>query len=339
MKKIKSMIATLSTFIAVTASGQAMATTDTHIPYIKKTIKTLKLAHGLPAGSSYDQGAQRFSNLVEIYTRGEVKVKVYPGGQLGKEADLAKDIQLGTLDLGLVAINNASKWYKPMDVFIMPFIFRNREHANAVIDGPVGKEIFANYKDASGMDVVSVFEWGDRAIMNKTRAINKPDDLKGIKIRVPKNKVMIDTYNALGANATAIDWGELYSALQQGVADGLEGPPQGMIDMKFNDFLDYYSYINIYYGTAVILMNDRTLQKFSPENQAAIARAGQEAGIYQRWLSTVSHTDGLSKMEELGVNVNIVDDRQAFVDKVQPVWDKYRDIIGGEWFDKVAQAK
>jgi len=309
------------------------------VPYIKDTIKTLKLAHGLPPGSSYDLGAQRFAELVEMYTRGEVKVKVFASGQLGKEQDTAKDVQLGVLDMTLVAINNASIWYKPLDIFIMPFIFQDREHANAVISGPVGKELFENYRKASKNRILSIFEWGDRAIFNNKRAVNHPDDMKGIKIRVPKNAVMVDTYNAFGATATAIDWGELYSALQQGLADGLEGPPQGMLDMKFNDFLDYYSYINVYYGTAVIIINDRLISGMSAENQAAIKRAGEEAGTYQRWISTVSHLKGLSKMAELGVKVNVVSDRQAFIDRVKPIWKKYRGEIGDEWFDRVESAK
>ena len=312
---------------------------EIRVPYIKDTVKTLRLAHGLPAGSPYDKGAHRFAELVEMYTRGAVKVKIFPSAQLGKEQDTAKDVQLGTLDTTLVAIKNSSMWYKPLDIFIMPFIFRDREHANAVIEGPVGKELFENYRKASGNRILSIFEWGDRAIFNNKRPVNHPDDMKGIKIRVPKNAVMVDTYNAFGATATAIDWGELYSALQQGLADGLEGPPQGMIDMKFTDFLKYYSYINVYYGTAVIIINDKLLQGLSPESQAGIIRAGQEAGTYQRWISTVSHLNGLSKMKELGVKVNVVKDRQAFIDRVKPLWAKYRKIVGDEWFDKVQNAK
>tara|TARA_B100000497_G_scaffold27675_1_gene32514 strand:+ start:4311 stop:5345 length:1035 start_codon:yes stop_codon:yes gene_type:complete len=309
------------------------------VPYIKETTTTLRLAHGLPPGSAYDLGANRFAELVDMYTRGEIEVQVFPSSQLGKEQDTAKDVQLGVLDMTLVAINNASMWYKPLDVFIMPFIFRDREHANAVIGGSVGEELFENYREASGNRILSVFEWGDRAIFNSKKAINHPDDLKGIKIRVPKNAVMVDTYNAFGATATAIDWGELYNALQQGLADGLEGPPQGMLDMKFNDFLDYYSYINVYYGTAVIIINDDLLNGLSEENRAAVLRAGEEAGTYQRWLTTRSHLSGLANMQELGVNVNIVEDRQAFIDRVQPIWTEYREIIGNDVFDAVLAAE
>ena len=189
------------------------------------------------------------------------------------------------------------------------------------------------------MRILSWFEWGDRSIFNKVRSINKPADLKGIKIRVPKNPVMVDTYNAIGSTATAIDWGELYSALQQGLADGLEGPPQGMIDMKFYDFLKYYSYVNIFYGLADVYMNEKLFQGLSKENQEALLKAGREAGDYQRWISTVSHVDGLERLTELGIKVNKVEDRQAFIDAVKPVWEKYRKKIGNEWFDAIINTK
>jgi TRAP-type C4-dicarboxylate transport system substrate-binding protein len=189
------------------------------------------------------------------------------------------------------------------------------------------------------MRIVSVFEWGDRSIMNRVRPINKPEDLKGIKIRLPKNSVMVDTYTALGATPAAIDWGELYSALQQGVTDGLEGPPQGMIDMKFTDFLKNYSYVNIFYGLAVILANDKAFGALSKENQAAITRAGLEAGEYQRWVSAVSHVDGLEKLEKLGVKVNVISDRDAFIKAVKPVYDKYTSAIGEDWIKKVRETR
>jgi len=326
----------LSLLLAVNASAQSL---KVDIPYIKPTKHELRLGHGLPPGSPYDMGAHRFAELAQIYSRGEIKIKIFPSAQLGNEQVTAKMVQLGTLDMCLTAVNNSTMWYRPMDIYIMPFIFRNREHVNKVLFGPVGQKLEEAFTKASGMRIVSWFEWGDRSIFNKVRPINTLADLKGIKIRVPKNPVMVDTYNAIGATATAIDWGELYSALQQGLADGLEGPPQGMIDMKFYDFLKYYSYVNIFYGLADVYMNEKIFQGLSEENRNALLRAGREAGDYQRWISTVSHVDGLARLAELGIEVNKIADQKAFIDAVQPVWEKYREKIGSEWFDAIINTK
>lgn len=309
------------------------------VPFIKPVKQTLRFAHGLPPDSLYDKGANRFAELVKQYTRGEIEITVFPSAQLGSEQTTAKMCQLGTLDISLQAVNNSSMWYRPLDIYIMPFLFRDREHVNKVLFGPLGQQIEKDYIKASKMRIISWFEWGDRAIFTNAKPINTPEDLNGVKIRVPKNPVMVDTYNQLGATATAIDWGELYSALQQGLADGLEGPPQGMIDMKFYDFLKYYSYINVFYGLADVLINEKVFQALSEENQQAILRAGQEAGAYQRWLSAVSHVEGLAKLAELGVKVNKVQDRQAFIDKVGPVYEKYQEKIGVELFEGVVNTK
>ena len=333
-----SLVLALSCLIFLTQTAVAQSL-KVKIPYIKTVKHQLRLAHGLTLGSPYDKGTHRFAELAEIYSKGEIKIKIFPSAQLGNEQVTAKMVQLGTLDMCLTAVNNSTMWYRPMDIYIMPFIFQNREHVNKVLFGPVGKKLEDAFTKASGMRILSWFEWGDRSIFNKTRSINKPADLKGIKIRVPKNPVMVDTYNAIGATAAAIDWGELYSALQQGLADGLEGPPQGMIDMKFYDFLKYYSYINIFYGLADVYMNEKIFQELSKENQDALIRAGREAGDYQRWISTVSHVDGLQRLTELGITVNKVKDRKAFIDAVQPVWAKYRKKIGGEWFEAISDAK
>jgi tripartite ATP-independent transporter DctP family solute receptor len=335
----ESVMALVGLGLTVGVSLAPMTAAAQDIPYIKKTQKTMRLAHGVVTGSPYDLGAHRFAELVDQYTKRAIQVKVFPSSQLGLEQNTAKDVQLGTLDLTLVAINNASIWYKPLDVTILPFIFRDRDHANAVVNGPVGKELFEEYRKASGVRIISVFEWGDRAIINKIRPIDTPNDLKGVKLRLPKNEVMLDTYAALGATTAAIDWGELYTALQQGVADGLEGPPQGMIDMKFTDFLKNYSYINIFYGLSVILVNDKAFQAMPKEHQEALLKAGHEAGEYQRWVSAVSHLDGLKKLQAAGVKVNVVKDRAAFVKAVQPVYEKYRKEIGEAWITKVTDAK
>lgn len=333
---LRSLVAVAVGAVLYAITPVAAQTVD--LPYVQKTQKTMRLAHGVVPGSPYDLGAKRFAELVEIYTRRAIQVKVFPSSQLGLEQNTAKDVQLGTLDFTVVAINNATMWYKPLDVTVLPFIFRDRQHVDAVFNGPVGKELLENYRKASGVRILSRFEWGDRGIINKTRAIEKLDDMKGIKIRLPKNSVMLDSYSALGATTTAIDWGELYAALQQGAADGLEGPPQGMIDMKFTDFLKYYSYVPVFYGVTVMLVNDKSFQALPKEHQDAIERAGREAGEYQRWLSTVSHVEGLANLQKMGVKVN-VPSLEPFRAAVKPVWEKYKTEIGDEWIKKVVEAK
>ena len=301
--------------------------------------KTARLAHGLTEGSPYDIGAKKFAELTDKYTSSAIKVRIFPNAQLGVEQATAKDAQLGLLDMTLVAINNASMWYPPLDVTILPFMFRDRAHVNAVVNGPVGEKLFEGYRKASGLRIVSVLEWGDRGIMNSKRAIEKPADLVGLKVRLPKNQVMLDTYSALGATPTAIDWGELYAALQQGVADGLEGPPPGMIDMKFSDFLKYYSYVPVFHGLAVILVNDNWFNKLTPDQQKAVLKAGREAGDFQRQVSAKAHETGLEKFKQLGVKVNVVNDLTPFKKAVEPVMAKYRSVIGEDWITQVQNAK
>lgn len=301
--------------------------------------KSARLAHGLTEGSPYDIGAKKFAELSDKYSNGTVKVRIYPNAQLGAEQATAKDAQLGLLDMTLVAINNASTWYPPLDVTILPFIFRDRDHVNAVVNGPVGQELFEGYRKASGLRIVSVLEWGDRGILTSKRAIEKPADLAGVKLRLPKNQVMLDTYSALGATPTAIDWGELYAALQQGVADGLEGPPPGMLDMKFTDFLKYYSYVPVFHGLAVILVNDNWFNKLNAEQQKAVFQAGREAGEFQRQLSAKAHQSALDKMRQMGVKVNVVNDLTPFKKATEPVLAKYKGVVGADWITKVQQAK
>lgn len=334
---MKKLLLTLMVTLFLGATCAFAAAAD--ISYVQKPKFKLRLAHALQTDSPYDKGANRFSQLVGIYSKGAASVQVFGNAQLGLEHDAVKDAQLGLVDFSLNAINNITMWYPKMDVAILPMIFRDRYHVEAFLDSPVWENMKAEYLKASGLRIVSVFEWGDRGIATKKTAIEKPSDLKGLKIRLPKNPVMLDTYQALGATPTAIDFGELYNALQQGLADGLESPPQGVIDMKVSDFLKRYSAANIFYGLAIITMNEGRFQSLPPELQQAVLRAGDEAGEYQRWTSAVAHVDGLERLEKLGVKVNVVTDMKPFWDAVQPVYTKYAPIIGEDLIKQIQDIK
>ena len=333
MRKLSILVVAL----IVLCAGIAEANTD--IAYVQSPQKTFRMAHALTEGCPYDMGARRFAELVETYSHGRLEVKVFPNAQLGNEVDTAKNVQLGMIDFALVPVNNMSMWYRSVDVATLPYMFRDRNHVEKFLNGPVGQELFDNYRKASGVRVISFFEWGDRAIGTKKKLVKSPADMKGLKIRTPKNPIIIDTYQALGAIPTAIDQGELYQALQQGLADGLESPANGIVDMKWYDFLRCYTHTSVIFGVATIITNDKTFQALPPEDQSILLRAGKEAGDYQRWVSAKAHVTGIERLRKEGVEIYIVEDDTPFREAVKSVYAKYEGIIGKDWIEKVRSIK
>jgi len=305
----------------------------------KKPKYTLRLGHCVSDRHAYHLGSVRLAELVKEYTGGEAEIKIYPNFQLGTEQVQNKNVQMGTQDMSLGAINNLAPWYAPLNIFMQPYIFRDREHAFKVADGSVGQSLREGFIKATGMRLVTFFEYGWRCIANNKRPINKVDDFKGILVRVPKNAVMIDTYNALGAQATPIAWGETFNALQQGVVDGFEGTPPIVLDLKFYEVIKYLSLSNTFYGFSNIVINEKTFQKLPQSVQDAILRAAKEAENYQRELSIKQHNDAGSELNKKGVIVNNIDDLNPFRQKVQKVWTKYESQIGKELFDAVVAVK
>lgn len=306
---------------------------------IKKPKYTLRLGHCVSDRHAYHLGSVRLADLVKEYTKGEAEIKIYPNFQLGSEEVQNKSVQMGTQDMSLTAINNIAPWYAPLDIFMQPYIFRNREHAFKVADGPIGKGLKAEFIKASGMRLLTFFEYGWRCIGNNIRPINKVEDFKGILVRVPKNAVMIDTYNALGAQATPIAWGETFNSLQQGVVDGFEGTPPIILDLKFYEVIKYFSLTNTFYGFANIMINEKKFRGLPQPVQDAILRAAKAADIYQRELSIKQHDDARDEMTKKGVKVNDIDDLGPFRQRVEKVWKKYEPQIGKELFDAVAAVK
>jgi len=307
--------------------------------WVKNTKHTLRIGHCVSERFAYHLGCLRFAELAKVYTRGQVEIKIYPNFQLGSEQVQNKNVQIGTQDMALTAINNAAPWYPPLDIFIQPYIFADREHAFKVADGPIGSGLKEKFRKASGMRILALFEYGWRCVANNKRPIRKVKDFDGILIRVPKNPVMIDTFNALGAQATPIAWGETFNALQQGVVDAFDGTAPVILDLKFYEVIKYFSLTNHFYGFASIQMNEKKFQSLSNPIQEAILRAAREAEIYQRWVSAMQHLTAADAMMKKGVNVNKIEDLGPFRSKVEKVWNKYESKIGKEFFDAVASAR
>ena len=159
---------------------------------------TINLGHGNTEGSAYDPLAKKFAELAEKYSNGSIKVKVRCCAQLVKEDEAFKAMQLGTVDMAIITGNNLSPHFGLTDAFVLPYIFKNKEHAYKVLEGPVGDSYKQKLLDATGVTILAFGFVGDRDFYNSRQPIKSMADMKGLKVRVPKNQVMIDTFKEFG---------------------------------------------------------------------------------------------------------------------------------------------
>ena len=183
----------------------------------------LKLGHAVAPEHPYHLGAVRYSELVAQRTKNKVKIDVYPSTQLGNERDMVEGLQLGTIDLVVTSTGPLGGFVPRIFVVDLPFLFRDREHAYKVLDGSIGRELLDAFS-AKGIRGLAFWENGFRQMTNSVRPIEKPEDLKGIKIRTMENKVHLSAFRAFGASPTPMAWSEVYTALQQKTIDAQENP-------------------------------------------------------------------------------------------------------------------
>ena len=212
MKRFTLLTLVLVLGLAVFCAGPALAKT------------TLKLATVTPTKHAYNDGAREFARLVKEGTNGEVVIKVYPGGQLGKgERELVEGMQMGIIDIAVTSTGPLSNFSPDMGVVDLPFLFLSNEHVDKVLDGPVGRKLLDGLEKAN-LKGLAFMENGFRNFTNSARPLEKPEDLKGLKFRTMENPVHLASVRSLGAQAVPMSWGEVYTSLQTGVIDGQENP-------------------------------------------------------------------------------------------------------------------
>jgi tripartite ATP-independent transporter DctP family solute receptor len=234
---------------------------------------TLKLAHTGSDTHQYQIASEKFKELVEEKTNGEVNIEIHGNGTLGSEGEAVEQVIDGTLDMTTVAADSAFANTVPvMNVFGIPYLFENREHVYGVLDGKIGKDLLVEV-DEHGMKGLGYWEVGFRHLTNSKRKIVKPEDVNGLKIRVQPALVWEAHMEALGASPTPIDFNELYSALDQGVVDGQENPLPTINSMKFYEVQKNVALTAHTYSPAIVVMSNSAWKKLSDEQQEAVQSA------------------------------------------------------------------
>ncbi|WP_422446707.1 DctP family TRAP transporter solute-binding subunit [Thermoanaerobacterium sp. DL9XJH110] len=282
----------------------------------------LKLSHTGNPQHFYQKGAEKFAELVSKNTNDQVKIEIYPSDSLAPQRESVEGAQLGTIDMVLTSTMELSNFESSIGVFDLPFLFSSREKAYAVFDGPVGEKIAKNFEN-KGLVILAYWENGFRHVTNNKKPIQTPDDLKGMKIRVPESTVYIDTFKALGASPTPISFGELYSALQLGTVDGQENPLAHLINQKFYEVQKYCTLTGHFYTAEPLVISKIVWDKLTPDQQNAIKEAAMEAGRYERELSKEADEKYLQEAKDKGVQFVEKPDLDAFRKAVEPVYEKY----------------
>lgn len=234
-----------------------------------------------PLDSVYGVLGKKFKELAEKYTNGSVQVKLRCCGQTGTEDNAFKALQLGVVDAYIITMSNVSPSWPLMDVFVLPYIFQSDKHASKVLDGPIGKKIRSQLYADTKVHLLTFGGISYRDIFDSKRPINGPTDFAGLKLRVPKNAVMIATYKAFGAEPTPLAWSETPTALQTGTIDGGDNGTAVIREMKFYEFAKYLTVLDHFVSFSPLFVSDRFIKKLSPEQAKAVQRAADEAGAYQ----------------------------------------------------------
>lgn len=296
---------------------------------------TLRSADIHPDGYPTVEAVKYFGQVVEQKTNGRIKVQVFNSGQLGQEKDTIEQTRFGVIDLNRVNTAPFNNLIPETAVLGLPFLFRSVEHMYHVVDGPLGAEIGKAF-EPHGMVVLGFFDSGARSMYNSKRPINTLADMKGLKIRVQQSDLFIALINALGANATPMPFGELYSGLQTGVVDGAENNYPSYESVKHYEVAKYYSLTEHSMAPEVFVMSKRAWDKLSADDQKMFKEAGIAATMKMRELWAKRDLDAKEKVIKGGAIINTVD-KQPFIDAMKPVYDKF--VTTDKMKDLVAKIK
>lgn len=242
----------------------------------------VNLGYAAAEGSSYAVLANKFEELAEKYSDGTIDVKVRCCGQLMGEDEAFKAMQLGTVDMHVITGNNISPHFPLMDAFVLPYIFENKDHAYRVLEGEVGTSFSQSLQEATGVHLLSFGFVGDRDFYNSRNLITKMEDMAGLKIRVPKNQVMIDTFTEFGAAPIPLPWADTPTALQTGTVEGADNGTSFIKSQKFYEIMPYFTALEHFTYFSPLFASDRIMGKLDDAQRDAVMRAAKDAGIYQK---------------------------------------------------------
>jgi tripartite ATP-independent transporter DctP family solute receptor len=323
----------LGAMLAIAVSLLVWAPADAQQPVV------VKLGNVQEVGQTVNIGLKKFADLVSERTKGQIQVQIFPASQLGTEQEILEGVQLGTVHMFEGSTGSVGRFLPDLEAFAAPYIWRDVDHMLKAVRGPVGQGLAERLVKAKGMRVLD-FGWlfGNRYLTTKTKPIFKPEDLKGMKIRVQPTAIYLDTIRAMGANPTPMDWKEVYMGLQTGVIDGQENPPVVLFNAKLYEVQKYVMLTAHITQNQAIVINEKFYQSLSPEFRTILTESAQEAGTFQNDLVLKSEKEYLDKLKEQGMTI-IQPDVKAFREATKDVYKKFAEKWEPGLYEKIQAVK
>ena len=296
--------------------------------------KTLKFGHMLPPDQVHHKAIAMFGDELAKLSKNTIKLDIFPSSQMGSIAEMLQSVQAGSLSMSMAVPAWYSSFMKPLDAFTLPYLVGNEDKLRPALEsGPLGHEI-SKMAEPAGFKVLGYLLLGARSVCNKQRAVNKPEDCKGLKLRVINSPVYLATFRALGANPVAMDPSELYLALQQGVVDGFEYPLPDLVAQRMYEVSKFLSLDRHTTDFFIITTSVKSWNGFSAQEQGWITSAMKTAADWQWKTQPQEIANALTKLRTL-MTVNDIspENKKLFVEATKPVYAQFEPSIGKDFLN------
>jgi tripartite ATP-independent transporter DctP family solute receptor len=299
---------------------------------------TMKISISVAQNSHQGVAIDTFAKEVEKRTGGRYKIQAFYSGALGGERESIEAVQLGTQELAFSSTGPVPNFVPEAKILDIPFLFRDKAHARAVLDGAIGQELLGKF-DAKGFKALAWAENGFRHMTNSKRAVNSPDDLKGLKMRTMENPVHVAAYKGFGIITTPMAFPEVFTALQQGTVDGQENPLSVIMSAKFDQVQKHLSLTGHVYSPCIFVTNKDAFEKLAAADKTAFLEAAKEGAKANRARVDADDASGVADLRAKGMSVVDNVDKAKFVAALGPVNAEFEKQFGKPNIDKIRNFK
>lgn len=309
---MRAIILSLLTFLCFALAGCENATDTT----------TIRLAHALNTAHPVHEAMVFMADLASEKSDGQLEIKVYPNQQLGSEREILELVQIGSIGMTKISSAALENFVPEMRAFSLPYLFGDEEHIEAVLNGEIGQKLLLA-GEPYWLTGLTYYDAGKRSFYTKSRPIETPDDLQGMNIRVMQSQMAVNMMRNLGGSPTPISFGELYTALQQGVVDGAENNPPSFLTSRHYEVAKYYSLDEHTMLPDVVIIGTKVWNNLNSQEQQWLQEAADSSAVIQKQLWIEAEKEALKIVQEAGVEI-IYPDKTPFIEKTKGIYEEFR---------------